>query len=81
MQFFNSGGYHCVFGTEDGFAPGPGDCPPDTAHDADYNPRDFTVNLLELLRIVQFFNAPGGYIEDPAGEDGFRPIFEFPTPE
>ncbi len=73
IQFFNSGGYHCESGTEDGYAPGPGDhgCPP---HASDYNPQDGLINLSELLRIIQFFNS-GGYHYCPAEstEDGFCP--------
>ena len=75
IQFFNSDGYSCVPGTEDSYAPGPGDtsCGP---HGSDYNPRDWEVNLSELLRLIQFFNS-GGYHacpdEDPATKDGYCP--------
>ncbi|HPO17245.1 MAG TPA: PASTA domain-containing protein [Candidatus Hydrogenedentes bacterium] len=71
IQFFNSGGYHCQAGTEDGFAPGPGDtgCAP---HASDYNAQDWLINLSELLRLIQFFNS-GGYHPCPDGEDGFCP--------
>ena len=59
IQFFNTGGYHCATGTEDGYAPGQGDqnC---TSHMSDYNPQDWLINLSELLRLIQFFNT-GGY--------------------
>ncbi len=73
IQFFNSGGYHCETGTEDGFAPGPGaqTC---TAHDSDYTPQDWSIGLSELLRLIQFFNS-GGYHACPGEntEDGFCP--------
>ncbi len=73
IQFFNSGGYHCESGTEDGFAPGLGDtnCTP---HASDYMPQDWFINLSELLRIIQFFNS-GGYHYCPGEntEDGFCP--------
>ncbi len=75
IQFFNSSGYHCQAGTEDGFAPGAGDrtC---AAHDSDYNPQDWAVDISELLRGIQFFNSPGqAYHVDCAHgtEDGFVP--------
>ncbi len=76
IQFFNSGGFHCAEppdATEDGYAPGPGDqsCDP---HRSDYEPQDWAVQLLELLRLIQFYNI-GGYTPCPdAGtEDGFCP--------
>ncbi len=73
IQFFNSNGYHCEAGTEDGFAPGTG---PQTcaAHDSDYTPQDWQIGLSELLRLIQFFNS-GGYHACPeeSTEDGFCP--------
>ncbi|HPO16447.1 MAG TPA: DUF5011 domain-containing protein, partial [Candidatus Hydrogenedentes bacterium] len=73
IQFFNSGGFHCQAGTEDGYAPAPGDqtCTP---HAGDYNPRDWQIGLSELLRIIQFFNSTG-YHACPglATEDGYCP--------
>ena len=73
IQFFNSGGYHCEAGTEDGYNPGPGDtaC---ARHDSDFNPQDWEVNLSELLRAIQFFNSTGYHRcldEDPPSEDSF----------
>jgi hypothetical protein len=73
IQFFNSGGFHCAAGTEDGYAPGPGDdtCAP---HSSDYKPQDWLISLSELLRLIQFFNS-GGYHPCPdavpATEDGY----------
>ncbi|HPO15035.1 MAG TPA: hypothetical protein PLI09_16450, partial [Candidatus Hydrogenedentes bacterium] len=71
IQFFNSGGLHCAEGTEDGYAPGPGDtaCTP---HASDYNAQDWLINLSELLRIIQFFNS-GGYHACEGSEDGYCP--------
>ncbi len=73
IQFFNSNGFHCETGTEDGYAPGPGDqdCPP---YDSDYNAQDWYISLSELLRVIQFFNS-GGYHYCPAEgtEDDFCP--------
>ena len=71
IQFFNSDGLHCEMGTEDTFAPGPGDqsC---ESHDSDYNPQDWHINLSELLRIIQFFNLDG-YHALCGTEDNFAP--------
>ena len=71
IQFYNSSGYHCEAGTEDGYAPGPGDqsCPP---HASDYNTQDWAISLSELLRVIQFYNV-GGYAACAEGEDGYCP--------
>ncbi len=73
IQLFNLHAYHCLPGSEDGYAPGTGDqfCPP---HDLDYNPQDWSIDLSELLRVVQFFNV-GSYHACPAEgtEDGYCP--------
>ena len=73
IQFFNTGGYHCEAGTEDGYAPGlEGDksCQP---HGSDYNSQDWQISLSELLRLIQFFNF-GAYHSCPGvGEDGYCP--------
>ncbi|HPO17411.1 MAG TPA: hypothetical protein PLI09_28520 [Candidatus Hydrogenedentes bacterium] len=71
IQLYNSQGYHCEPGTEDGFAPGPGDtaCRP---HNSDYAPQDWSIGLSEILRVFQFRNS-GGYHYCPGDdtEDGF----------
>jgi len=78
IQFFNAGGLHCAVApvtSEDGYLPGPDpdrqDC---AAHDSDYNPQDWIIDLSELLRAIQFFNS-GGYTRcpDAVTEDGFCP--------
>jgi len=71
IQFFNSNGFHCATGTEDGFAPGSGDssC---AAHNSDYNPQDWRIDLSELLRLIQFFNS-NGYHSQCSSEDFFSP--------
>jgi len=73
IQFFNSDGFHCQAGTEDGYAPGPGDqtC---ANYATDYNPVDWRISLSELLRLIQFFNS-GGYHYCPGEntEDGYCP--------
>lgn len=74
IQFFNSFGYHCQPGTEDGYAPGTGatNCKP---HDSDfYQGVSWSIELQELLRLIQFFNFTGSYYHcDPNTEDGFAP--------
>ncbi|HPO17279.1 MAG TPA: CARDB domain-containing protein [Candidatus Hydrogenedentes bacterium] len=71
IQFYQSDGYHCQAGTEDGYDPGPGDqsCAP---HGTDYNPQDWFINVSELLRVIQFYNWHA-FHACPAGgtEDGF----------
>jgi len=71
IQFYNSDGFCCQGGTEDYYAPGPGDtsC---AAHDSDYAPQDWAVSLSELLRLSQFFYS-AGYHTDCASEDTFAP--------
>ena len=71
IQFYNSGGFHCETGTEDGYAPGTGACEC-SPHASDYSPRDWNINLSELLRLFQFYNS-GGYYYCPVegSEDGF----------
>ncbi|HOV33243.1 MAG TPA: PASTA domain-containing protein [Candidatus Hydrogenedens sp.] len=77
IQFFNSGGFHCEEGTEDGYAPGYGEsfdfsCFP---HTLDYNPQDWQFNLEEILRAVQFFNSQGYEVCPYLSEDHYCPIF------
>lgn len=76
IQFYNSLGYHCESGTEDGWAPGVGDqaC---TANDLDYNTQDWVITLSELLRVIQFYNSHG-YGSDQTTEDGFAPLASNP---
>ena len=70
VQLYNAGEFHCETGTEDGYAPGPGDilC---TAHSADYEGGSpFVMTLSELLRLIQLYNNEA-YYECGANEDGF----------
>ncbi len=41
-------------------------------HSVDYGPADWSINLSELLRSIQFYNSDG-YSCDPQGEDGYTP--------
>lgn len=74
IQFYNSFGYHCQEGTEDGYAPGLGldyTCEP---YDTDYNLQDWTVSFPELLRTVQIYNTLAYHFCPADGtEDGFCP--------
>lgn len=68
ISFINANGYSCAEGG--GYIAGGGDQDCD-AHDSDYNPEDFRINLPELLRLVQLYTA-GEYEECIGGsEDGF----------
>ena len=72
IQFFNSGGLHCLAGTEDGYAPGASGDTSCIPHSSDYNPSDWHIGLSELLRLIQFFNS-GGYHSCPGSEDDYCP--------
>lgn len=80
IQFYQYGVYQCYVPeewegeyTEDGYDVGPGDqsCAP---HSSDYAPQDWSIDLIELMRLIQLYNM-GGYhpCEDSAAEDGFCP--------
>jgi M6 family metalloprotease-like protein len=72
IQFYNTAGYRCAPGTEDGHSPGAGsnhDCVPSSA---DYNPQDWRVTLSELLRYIQIYNS-GAYERSEGTEDGIAP--------
>ena len=77
IQIFNSDGYCCAASpedTEDGFEPGSGENHTCTPHSSDYNPQDWQIDLSELLRLIQLFNAGGySYCPDDNTEDGFCP--------
>jgi len=71
IQFYNSPGFHCEDGAEDGYAPGSGDqtCAP---HDLDYNPQNWVISLSELLRAIQFYNSTSYYpCSAQDSEDGY----------
>lgn len=69
IQFYNSDGFHVAGGTEDGYAPGPGDIS-GSPHDSDYAPLDWRIEMPELLRVIQFFNVRG-IVYAPAAEDHY----------
>ncbi|MBI1319816.1 MAG: hypothetical protein GC168_12870 [Candidatus Hydrogenedens sp.] len=76
IQFYNADGYVCDDGTEDGFAPQDPQTTGDTScepHSSDFIGPDFVINLSELLRGIQLFNA-GGYFLCGGDEDGFCPF-------
>ncbi len=73
IQIFNYGSYGCDEDTEDGYGPGTGkhrNCRP---HSADYRILDWRIDLSELLRVIQLYNARG-YIFQEGTEDGFLPL-------
>ena len=77
IQFYNSDGYHCAAGgdvSDEGFMPGSGDesCTP---HTADWNGgADWSIDLSELLRVIQFYNAGGYHVcDDPFSDEGLCP--------
>jgi len=73
IQIFNSQGYWCAAGTEDGYAVVPGDrtC---VRHHSDFLEPPWEITLTELLRSIQLFNA-GHYARDVFSEDTFTPVF------
>ncbi len=89
IQLFNSKGYHCGhvgdpdYPSPDGYSPGSEALWQNgLAHDADYQPQDWRIDLSELLRIIQFYDLPGAgyctdksyhYCPDEDTEDGFCP--------
>jgi hypothetical protein len=72
VALFEAGEYHCDALVTGGYAPGPGnrDCHP---HTADYSPADWRIDLGEMLRVVQLYNA-GGFKNCAEGEDGYCPL-------
>jgi len=75
IQLYSSMGYSCVGDSEDGFSISNGtrEC---YVHSADYLFPAWKIGLSELLRVIQIYNAPGGYQACADGEDHFCPIWE-----
>jgi len=61
IQFYNVGSLHVQSGTEDGYAPGPGDTASQSCHESDYNPPDWDISLEEVLRSIQLYSARNYY--------------------
>jgi hypothetical protein len=60
--------------SEDGYLPGAGGDQSCAPHASDYAPQDWSVNLTELLRLIQFFNIRAYHPCPGMGtEDGFCP--------
>jgi hypothetical protein len=75
IQFYEVGSFGCSPGTEDGYAPGNSaqtNCCP---HSSDYRDgASWSIDLNELLRLIQFFNGSGYHACAANGtEDGFCP--------
>nr|AUN37007.1 Von Willebrand factor type A domain protein [uncultured bacterium] len=76
IQFLSEGGgIHCDQQTEDGYELGLGGDHSCIPHDSDYDPQDWTIDLSELLRGIQFYNCKV-YQRRDGTEDGFG----FPDP-
>ena len=73
IQIYSGTDYHCDAAGKDGYGLGEyGAQSSCIRHSADYKPRDWKINLNELLRVIQFYNV-GAYHPDADGEDGFAP--------
>lgn len=70
--YFNAGNLYTNGATIDCYAAGYGSHA-GYYHHSDYNPADWSVNLSEFLRLIQFYNS-AGYTLAPASEDGFAPV-------
>lgn len=73
IQFYNSTGFGCEPGSEDGYQPNGSDqtCAP---HASDYNPQNWAISLTELLRLIQIYNSDGyRYCPLSGSEDDFCP--------
>ena len=71
-------GYHCAEEpgeTADGYLPGPGAYTACGRHDSDFQSKLFSIQLTELLRLIQFFNMRGYTCSPDPGAtlDGFLP--------
>jgi len=75
IQLYNARDFHCARSastTDDGYELGLLDAHTCAGHDTDYRPRDWRINLSELLRAIQLYTFGGyrfcGYAST---EDGF----------
>lgn len=80
IQFFTLNSVECASNTEDGYRPAAwGQQVTCLPHSGDYD-GDWSIELNELLRMVQFYNSENGAYhvdEEVATEDGFLPgVFE-----
>lgn len=73
IQFYNTGGYFCLAGTEDGFAPGLSGDQSCALYDCDTATPYWDLSLSELLRVIQFYNS-AGFEPCQGTEDGFCPL-------
>ena len=75
ISYNNSSAYHVDYTGIDGYAAGSGATSSYFAHASDYHPNhtpDWTIDLTELLRVIQFCNC-GGYTFSFGTEDNFAP--------
>lgn len=77
IQFYSSDGLSCATNpdeTEDGYVPGAGGDTSCGRHASDYAPADWRITLVELMRLIQFYNMGGyHYCSGEGTEDGFCP--------
>jgi hypothetical protein len=73
IQLYNARAMHCDSLATDGYAPGEVGDTTCNRHDSDYLDPAWTIELRELLRLVQLYHAPSGYTACPDGGtvDGF----------
>ncbi len=75
IQLYNTGGFHCSPGTEDGYAPGYSPMTQTCSHHAaDYSGSgsNWIIDIGELLRVIQIYNSGYYYsCPDVGTEDGF----------
>nr|AUN36992.1 hypothetical protein [uncultured bacterium] len=74
IQFYNSDGFYCAAGTEDGYSPGAVGNRTCIAYDSDYDPQNWRISLNEVLRVIQLYNTTTGFQPCENGEDGFCSI-------
>lgn len=78
IQYYNLQGISCSDpkgATEDGFVAMPNGSHACAPHASDYAPQNWKIELNELLRLVQFYNAGGlSVCAEGSGEDSFCPV-------
>ncbi len=73
IQIYSNGFYTCGDSeTGDGYDLEIGNSETCEPHDSDFSPQNWRIDLGELMRAIQIYNA-SGYHRDPEGEDGFVP--------
>lgn len=81
VTLFNNGLYYATDAeTIDGYAPSSTEpIATDGYHDSDFNPADWKIDVVELLRAVTLYNNGLYYATDPGSVDGFKPSATDPS--